>query len=276
LSRPYFIENLKNIRNSDDLIRRLNAGEDSAYSEALIATYFLQTGFEVRLQPVLQTGRRNDVSVRVGSQWVNIEIKTPQRSELQEEMATILDELLNFVHRLPVSRDVYIFLTREPSIEEQKQISDKTLELALTETQPVDSRVDDIAFIRTENLGFKTTFTTPTRMIGRLNMTLPFPTSVIDRYKIIPFMFVSSVKFDTSENGININFTIYAPFEDSRIIAMINKKRKQLSPNSMNMIAFDTTHIPITPNLHRRYRWESRLIEAMNERISRRVGAVAS
>jgi hypothetical protein len=119
---------LEKIEGSEDLVIRLNRGDDSAYSEAILATYFLQMGLEVRLEPIIEMGKKNDISVKVNSEWINIEVKTPQKSQLQEEMLNILDELFSFVHKLPVSRDVYVFLTKEPSIQEQKEISNKILE----------------------------------------------------------------------------------------------------------------------------------------------------
>ena len=99
--RSYLICELEKIKDSEDLIFRLNRGEDSAFSEAILAICFLQMGFEVRLEPVIETGRRNDLTVKVNSEWVNIEVKTPQKSELQNEMEKILDELFGIVNNYP-------------------------------------------------------------------------------------------------------------------------------------------------------------------------------
>lgn len=255
------------------MITRLKKKDYSAYSEAILATFFSQMGFEVRIEPVIETGRRNDIAVKVNSELINIEIKTPQKSELQEEMEHILGELYGLVDKLQVSRDVYIFLTKEPNIEEQKEIVKNTLEIASREQQPIIDSVNGSAFIRTEDLSFKPTLIGQ-RMIGKLNLKLPFPKPLTNTYKEFPMLFMTSSKFDTSENGININFTIYVPLEEHRIFAMIKKKRKQLSQESMNMIAFDTSHIPIRIDSKQHYKWKRRLTTLLKKKISRRVGAI--
>ena len=95
MSLSYLIHELEKIEDSEDLIMRLNKGEDSAFSEALLATYFLKMGFEVKLEPfVIGTARRNDLAIKMNSEWVNIEVKTPQKSELQKEMEKFLKSYL--------------------------------------------------------------------------------------------------------------------------------------------------------------------------------------
>jgi len=273
MSLSYLIHELDKIEGSEDLIIRLNKGEDSAYSEALLATYFSKMGFEIHLEPVIETGRRNDIAVKVNSEWINIEVKTPQRSDLQKEIEKTLEELFHSLHKIALSRDLHIFLTREPTYEQQKAIAKKTLELALHEQQPAFGEVKDISYIRTENLSTKPILT-GTRMIGRLIVSPPYPNLVRLVYEKMPVLFLSGAKFDTSENGVNVNFTIHIPFEDERVISMINQKRKQLSQDSMNMVALDTTHIPISPNARKHYRWITRLKEALKTKLSRRIGAV--
>jgi len=169
MSLSYLIHELDKIEGSEDLIIRLNKGEDSAYSEALLATYFSKMGFEIHL--ALRARAR-------------------------------------------------------------------------------------------------------TKMIGRLIVSPPYPNLVRLVYEKMPVLFLSGAKFDTSENGVNVNFTIHIPFEDERVISMINQKRKQLSQDSMNMVALDTTHIPISPNARKHYRWITRLKEALKTKLSRRIGAV--
>lgn len=254
MSLSYLIHELKKIKDSEDLIIRLNKGEDSAYSEAILATYFLQMGFQVKLKPfVIETTRRNDIAIKVNSEWINIEVKTPQESRLQKEMEKILEKLFQIANKIPLSRAVHIFLSKEPTLEEQKEIAKEVLELALHEQQPAFGKVNNVSFIRTKKSISKPTIIGKS-MIGSLNLSPSYPEPLRPIYEELPVLFLSGIKFDTSENGINVQLTIQVPFEDHRVISMIEKKRKQLSPDSMIMVALDTTHIPVRPNTRKHYR----------------------
>jgi len=60
-----------------------------------LAEHFLDQGLEITLQPVVTaSGRRNDISVKIGSEWVNIEVKTPMESDLKKEVERDLGEIL--------------------------------------------------------------------------------------------------------------------------------------------------------------------------------------
>jgi hypothetical protein len=206
----------------------------------------------------------------VNSEWINIEVKTPQPSNLQKEIEKGIEELFHVASKIPVSRDVHIFLAKEPTYQEQKAIARKTLELALREQQPAFGKGNEVAYIKTEHS------TKPiligTTMIGRLNIDTSYPASLRPIYERMPILFLSGVQL--SKNGVNVNLSINIPFEDQRIISMINQKRRQLSPNLMNMVALDTTHIPIKPNTRKHSRWITRLREALKTKLSRRIGAV--
>lgn len=265
---------LSKIEDSQVLIARLRKGDRAAYSEARIATHFFHQGYEVRLQPIVDgTSRLNDVAVKVDSEWVNIEVKTPQRSYLQKELEKTLHELFQLVNRIPISRDVHLFLTKEPTYEEQKAIETKAIELAIRDRQPAFGDVNQIAYIRTDITSSKPTII-GTRMIGSLTIVPSYPEPIRAIYEEMPVLFSSGVKFDTSENGINIQLTIHVPFEDHRIISLIEQKRRQLSPDSMNMVALDTAHIPIKHHTSGYNRWIKRLEEAFRTKLSRRIGAV--
>ena len=265
---------LSKIEDSQVLIARLRKGDRAAYSEARIATHFFHQGYEVRLQPIVDgTSRLNDVAVKVDSEWVNIEVKTPQRSYLQKELEKTLHELFQLVNRIPISRDVHLFLTKEPTYEEQKAIETKAIELAIRDRQPSFGDVNQIAYIRNDITSSKPTII-GTRMIGSLTIVPSYPEPIRAIYEEMPVLFSSGVKFDTSENGINIQLTIHVPFEDHRIISLIEQKRRQLSPDSMNMVALDTAHIPIKHHTSGYNRWIKRLEEAFRTKLSRRIGAV--
>lgn len=271
----HLIRELDHINGSKDLIMRLKKRKESAYSEALLATYFYKMGFEICLEPVVETGHRNDIAVKLNSECVNIEVKTPQKSDIQKEIERKIHELSNLVHKLPFSRNLYIFLTKEPNYKEQQLIIKKTLKLALSEQQPTFDKVNEVSYIKTDNHVMKPILL-KTRMIRRLNIFPSYPESIRHVYEARPVLFFSAQRYDTSEGGINVNLTIHIPFEDKRVISMINKKRKQLSRDSMNLVAFDTTHIPI-PHLSatKTYdRWITRLKKALKTELSRRIGAV--
>ena len=92
------IHKLEKLLVSEELISRLRNGEPAAYSEAKLAEHFLDQGLEITLQPVVTaSGRRNDISVKIGSEWVNIEVKTPMESDLKKEVERDLGEILQLV-----------------------------------------------------------------------------------------------------------------------------------------------------------------------------------
>lgn len=268
---PHLITELEKIEGSKGLIMRLKRGEDSAYSEAILVTYFSKMGFEIHLEPVIETGRRSDVSVKVNSERINIEVKTPQISNLQKMLRKSLHGLFESTSKISLSRDIYIFLNREPSLEEQKSIARKTLQLALEEKQPAFSMIKE-SYVRTENVAMKP-FMDKTKMIGRLVVAPPYPESMRYVYEATPILFLSGTRFDTEKNNY-VNLTVSVPFEDPRLISMIRKKRRQLSRESMNIVALDTTHIPISPKTKKHYKWISRLMKALESKLSRRIGAV--
>jgi len=272
MSSEYLIQELRTLVGSADLIKRLKDGDDSAYSEAVLATYFSKMGFEIRLEPAGVESCKNDIAVRVDSEWINIEVKTPQRSNLQKEIEKNNQELFHVASEISVSRDVYIFLAKEPTCQEQEAIVKKTLELALREQQPAFGKCSEVAYIKTEPI------TKPiwirSTMIGQINIgTTSYPDSLRPIYETTPVLFLAGVRF-LNKKGADVNLSINIPFEDQRIISMLNQKRKQLSRSSMNMVALDTTHIPIKPFTKKHGEWVSRLRKAFETRISRRIGAV--
>jgi hypothetical protein len=86
MSFECLIQELGTLEGSADVIKRLKDRDDSAYSEAVLATCFSKMGFEIRLEPASVESCKNDIAVRVDSEWINIEVKTPQRSNLQKEI----------------------------------------------------------------------------------------------------------------------------------------------------------------------------------------------
>lgn len=265
----YLIGELQNIGGSEDIIKRLKNKEYSAYSEALLAVYFINRDFEIRLEPSSVDGRKNDIAVKVNSKWINIEVKTPQQSDLQKEIEKGNQELFQIASKIPVPRNIHIFLTKEPTITEQKEITKKTLRLALNEQQPSSGEVNNIAYIKTEKQAEP--IVTKTETLMPLTIAPPPPESIRSIYDGIPKLFLSGTNF--GKNGLTVNLSINIPFEDNRIISMINKKRRQLDRNLMNMVAFDTTKIPIWPTAGKQ-KWISRLKEAFKKEISGRIGAV--
>ena len=65
-----------------------------------------------------------------------------------------------------------------------------------------------------------------------------------------------------------------APFDDHRLVKLIEKKRRQLSRETYNMVALDTTRIPLGGISRHSYDWVKRLREALQTKLSRRIGAV--
>lgn len=272
MSFEYLIQELRTLEGSADVIKRLKDRVDSAYSEAVLATYFSKMGFGTRLEPAGVENCKNDIAVRVNSEWINIEVKTPQRSNLQKEIEKNNEELFHVTSEIPVSRDVCIFLAKEPTCQEREAIVKKTLELALREQQPAFGKCNEVAYIKTEPI------TKPiwigTTMIGQINTgTSSYPALLRPTYETTPVLFLAGVQF-LNRNGADVNLSINMPFEDQRIISMLNQKRKQLSRRSMNMVALDTTHIPIKPFTKGHSEWISRLGKAFETKISRRIGAV--
>ena len=261
---------LTKVEDSQDLIARLRKRDRAAYSEARIATHFSHQGYEVQLQPIVDgTSRLNDVAVKVDSEWVNIEVKTPRKSDLQKELEETIHTLFQQVIKYPISQDVEIFLRKEPDYHEIIEISDVISKLSGLDEQPAFGNINEIAYIRTIIPQPRTIY------FGPLTIFPSYPESLGDLFNDMPVLFFSRLQFGTGKNGSAIiNISVNVPFEDHRIIELIQRKSKQLSTDSMNMVALDTTYIPIKHHIRGYNRWIRRLEEAFTEKLSRRIGAV--
>jgi hypothetical protein len=268
------IHELNRMEDITDLITRLGQGEEAAYSEARLVTYFSKMGYEVQLQQVIaETGRKNDLAVKINSNWLNIEVKTPQRSDLEKELTQDITELCQLICKIPLSRDIHLCLTRIPTEEERKAIADFTKELALRVKQPAYGRVNEKAFVRTD---FSSIKKTPWSESRREEWTLQFlePKQVQPYYEGMPILERVMIHLGDEKNKQDILLYVKYPFEDHRLVDLIEKKRKQLSPTSCNIVAFETTHVPIWPSEQGQYKWITRLHNAMKNKLSQRIGAV--
>jgi len=272
------LHELHDIEGSEDLISRLKTGEAGAFSEARIATFFSKAGLDIHLQPIVDgLSGPNDIAVKVGDEWIIIEVKTPQKSELQKELEQDMNELLDVANKISSYRDVCIYLSRVPTKDEQEIISNLTLDLATRDTQPLFGQIANIAVIKTDVLCVKATKVAHGKgerwLIEGPSLSTSYPELMRAHYEDTPVLFVSHMGGRRMDNP-NIHVMVIAPFDDDRIINIIEKKRRQLSSDSMNMVALDTTHIPNEPDTKSRYRWTRRILASLKTKLSRRIGAV--
>lgn len=263
---------LINLEGSNDLFDRMQRNEWAAYSEARLATFFYKQGFEVKLQPYsLQSHRLNDIALRIGDEWINIEVKTPVKSELERELSYEMNKLLKLSESIPISREVHIWLTKIPSEDERKIIMEETHSLALRETQPAGHVINNVAWINSDHLKIEIK---KTDIKGSLRAAIRFPKPKnLDVYENSIMLTFMKARFGSSKDD-NVQVYVDVPFEDPRLVEFLKKKSRQLSRDTINIIALDTSFIPLSSKHRNRQRWRESFIEIFGKTVSRRIGAV--
>jgi len=280
----HIIHKLEKTQDSEELIDRLKKGEPAAYSEAKLAEHFIDQGLEMTLQPTVnESGRRNDIAVKIGSEWANVEVKTPMESDLKREVQRDLNEILQLVDIIPVSREIHIGLTRIPTAEERQVIISFTQKLAQREEQPANGVVGEtepppgamkeVAWIRTDTFSVETEIEDDKRRrIFIFNFLKP---KMLEKIREnTPILSYTVVHLGGKPEDPDVYLELSVPFDDHRLIGLIEKKRRQLSRETYNMVALDITRIPLGGISRHSYDWVKRLREALKTKLSRRIGAV--
>jgi len=266
------IRKLIRLEGSDELLDRMIRNEWAAYSEARLAAFFSKQGFEVKLQPYsLQSHRLNDIALRIGDEWINIEVKTPVTSELERELSHEMNELLKLAESIPISREVRIWLTRIPSEDERRIIMTKTHALAVREIQPAGQVIDNIAWIYSDHLKIEIKKSDDKGSLkAAVRFVQPKNLDVYDNSIVLTFM---KARFGGSLND-NVQVYVDVPFEDLRLVEFLKKKSRQLSRDTINIVAIDTSSIPLSSKHPNRQRWREGFVEIFGKTVSKRIGAV--
>lgn len=242
------INELKGIDGSDTLFDRLYRKERAAFSEARLATFFSKLGFDVELEPESENGHYNDLSVNYNGVWVNIEVKTPEESELAHELHRNVQELLEIHTKIRGSREIYICLAQPPDPDDIPAICSYIIDNASKPNQPTYGLINDNVWVKTDHLSSKMV-KTERRWFGSIPMPVVpaifqniFDSTISFLYAIVGFR-------DEDEITISVN----VPFEDSRLFSFLRKKSKQLSKDRRNIVAIDTSRITLSyPSIRER------------------------
>ena len=261
------INELEVLSGSKALFERFMRKERAAFSEARVATFFSKLGFEVALEPESKGGQFNDVSVNYDDIWVNIEVKTPEESELKQELDRKMNNTLEYIQSIPEPRKLDVCFSNEPTSKDVEALRKLVLENASKEIQPTYDLVNSIAWVKTDYPDKR--IKNGLRWIGKVPMPLT-PMIFKDIYDSKLSLFYVFIGF---EDEVQSSISVNVPFEDSRLFDMIRKKSKQLNENTPNIVAIDTTGISLSYS-----RNKERLLNLPKDDLqrewSRRVGAI--
>jgi hypothetical protein len=255
------------------LLGRLQRGDKSAYSEAQLSAFLSKQGYQVKLQPITSaTGKKNDLTVKIGSQWLNIEVKTPQTSDLGRNLHRSLSRLVNEISNSTlISRDIHICLLKVPNKLERKVLLQHVQELTSNPTQPSSRKVSTLGYIHSDTSSV-TTLEKEGKVHSAVTLNSLQPRGLDSYYKGVPFIGFTGWSFGKQKPNILLYITV--PFEENRLIRLIQKKEQQLSATSFNLVALDITNIPIHPSQDGQFNWVHNLKDSLKKRLSRRIGAV--
>jgi hypothetical protein len=262
------IDELEGVEGRNGLFRRLKNRERAAYSEARLATFFSKKGYEVKLDPRGSGTKINDFTVKWGDDWINFEVKTPEESELQQEINQLWNHILTISKAVHSSRDIYICLKSNLTEEESEALQKKVIEQSKSGSFPKTMMIGEYAWVRIEESvrewekeGNK--WTIP----ANLNSYTPLVFKQI--YNQFSLLFFNILGWN-KERIVSINLTI--PFEDNRLFEFLHKKGKQVSRDSRNIVAIDTSRISL------KYPGETRQTAIITDKkimdMSKRIGAV--
>jgi len=261
------INELKDLNGFKTLFNRVRRNERAAFSEACLATFFSKLGFDVALEPESKGGQFNDLSVQCGNVTVNIEVKTPEESELKQELDREIWKALNDFKEIPTPRKIDVMFANEPVPEDLDALYKHLLEKTSEKTQPTYGLINEIAWVKTDypdkinKDGLRWTGKVPLPLV---------PTIFKDIYDSKLSLFYVIIGFKGEEQtSISIN----VPFEDSRLFGMIRKKSKQLNEKTANIVAIDTTGISLSYSGNKE-RLLNLPVDELEREWSRRIGAI--
>jgi hypothetical protein len=198
---------------------------------ARLVAHYERHSCMVEIEPkLIVNGRRRfpDLRVKSDSKWVYVEVVCPGFSKETQAIFGTLSRISNLGDEITMDRVIEVYLYKDPSEPEIRQIIDICKTLAQRDLQPQEYNIDGIAQI----------FTNPWNEERLPN----FAPAIIEKRPILVFI---DLKTKTDEGMVHGRRCIVKmPFTDERAQRILNEKSSQLSRTDPGLIVMDVSDIP--------------------------------
>lgn len=218
---------------------------------ARLVAHYRRHSYIVEIEPeLIVNGRRRfpDLRVKSDSKWVYV-VVCPSFSKETQEIFGTLNRISNLDDEIRMDRVIEVYLYKDPSELEIRQIIDTCKLLAQRDLQPQESNIDGTAQI----------FTNPWNAERLPN----FAPAIIEKRPILVFVNLKTKKEEGMVHGKRC--IVKMPFTDERAQRILDEKSGQLSRTDPGLIVMDVSGIPggfkrwpelvrrrLQPNLNRR------------------------
>ena len=222
---------------------------------ARLIAHYRRHSYTVEIEPELMVnGRRRfpDLRVKSDSKWTYVEVVCPSFSKETREVYEILNRISN-IDDQTMDRVIEVYLYKDPSEPEIRQIIDTCKLLARRDLQPQESNLRGIAQI----------FTNP----WNEELLPSFAPAITEKR---PILVCVSFKIKTEE-GLSHGRRCIAemPFTDERAQRILGEKSGQLSRTDPGLIVMDVSGIPGGFK-----RWPELVTRRLQPNLNRRISAV--